>query len=136
MPTILTNTKTVTIPNTTPPDGYVLTYSSADGYYLPKPPSLLIIANAGSTPYNSTTEDVVSVPTHTGSFTVNLPNSVGLPAGKAIYIKDAAGVAAANNIIVSAAALIDGSSTYTINTNYGCVKVIYTGVTWLILTKF
>jgi hypothetical protein len=134
MVTILNNTRTVTVPNVVPPDGYILTYSISDGYYTPKPPSLLIIVNAGPSPYNITTEDVVSVPTHSGSFTVNLPTNP--PPGKAIYIKDAAGVAAANNIIISSAALIDGSSTYIINTNYGCIKVIYTGVTWLILTKF
>jgi len=135
MPTNLVNTKTLTLPVTTPPDGYVLTYSAVDGYYLPKPPSLFILANAGSGPtYSATTEDVVIVATHVGVFTVNLP--INPPIGKTIFIKDSAGVAAANNISIASAALIDGSATYTINTNFGCIKVVFTGSTWFILTKF
>jgi hypothetical protein len=134
MPTNLANTKTLFIPAINPPDGYVLTYSAFDGYYLPKPPALFNLANAGSSPYGATTEDVVVVPSHSGVFIVNLP--VNPPPGKTMFIKDSAGVAAANNISVASAALLDGSGTYTINTNFGCIKVVFTGATWLILTKF
>lgn len=142
MPRFTPRTKTFVMPDLTdrftggnPPDGYVITYSGLDGYYYPKPTSkLLIISSPASSPYNATVEDVVEVQSHAGTFTVNLP--VGPTAGTTMYVKDFAGVAAVNPINVVSAANIDGAGTYTINTNYGCVRVTYSGTTWSILSKF
>lgn len=122
-------------PGGNPPDGYVITYSSLDGYYYPKPTSKLqVISNPVSSPYNITTEDVVLIPNHAGTFTVNLP--VAPTAGTTIYIKDLAGVATANPISVVSAANIDGAGSYSINTNYSAIRVLWTGSTWAILSKF
>ena len=122
-------------PGGNPPDGYIITYSAVDGYYYPKPTSKLLAFNTSPAtgPYTVTTEEVVLVPTHSGTYTVNLP--VSPTAGTAIYIKDFAGVATANNINIVSAANIDGSGTYTINTNYGSVRVMYNGTTWSVLAK-
>jgi hypothetical protein len=129
------NTRTITGSTLVPPDGYVLSFSASDGYYIPRPPiQFLTISSPNTSPYTASTEDVVLVQSHVGTFTVNLP--VGPPAGKTIYIKDFAGVSAANNIIVSSSAFIDGSSTFTINTNYSALRVIFNGSTWSILSKF
>lgn len=135
MPTNFRLTRVVNIPLTAtdPPDGYVVTWSASDGYFVAKPPSLLVSSSPSSSPYSITTEDVVLVQTHVGAFNITVPTSP--PLGKSIYIKDFAGVSAANNIIISSAALIDGSATYTINTNYGSVKLFYDGTTWSILAK-
>lgn len=132
----LSNTRTIVGPVTNPPDGYVLTYSNIDGYYVgkPLPQPLLSIASPNTSPFNATTQEAVLVQSHTGVFTVNLP--VSPTAGKIIYIKDFGGVAAVHNISVVSGQLIDGAGNYTINTNFGCVKVLFDGTTWSILTKF
>lgn len=135
MPTNPLNTRTLTGSVLVPPDGYILTFSGPDGYYIPRPPALNALSGGAiSSPYNATTEDAVLVPTHAGTFTVNLP--INPPTGKAMYVKDFAGVAAANNINVVAAALIDTASPYVINTAFGAVKVVFNGTTWSILSKF
>lgn len=143
MPRFTPKTKTFTMPDVTdrfpttgnPPDGYVITFSALDGYYYPKPTSKLQTFTSPTTsPYNVGAEDVVLVQTHVGTFTVNLPASPA--AGTMVFIKDAAGVALTNNISVVSAALIDGATPYTINTGYGCVKVIFDGTTWSVLSKF
>lgn len=142
MPTNTPRTKTFVIPNMSdrypplgnPPDGYVITYQASDGYYIARPPiKILSFSSPTISPYTVTVEDVVLVQTHAGTFTVNLPT--GSIPGTTVFIKDFAGVAAANVINVVAAALIDGTTPYIINTNYGQVRVIYNGVTWSILSK-
>lgn len=122
-------------PTGNPPDGYIITYSAIDGYYLPKATSkLLAFSNPSTSPYTIVTEDTVLVQNHAGTFTVNLP--ISPTAGFNVIIKDFAGVALANPINVVAAALIDGVSPFVINTNYGAVRVIYNGSTWSIIGKF
>lgn len=145
MPRYTPRTKTFTMPDLTgrfppagnPPDGYVITYVATDGYYYPKPTSKLLVistpSGAGS-PYNVLAEDVVLVPSHAGTYIVNLP--VSPTAGTSIFIKDLDGVAATNNISVVSGANIDGAGSYLINTNYSSIRVMYTGTTWTILTKF
>lgn len=118
-----------------PPDGYVLTYSVNDGYYIPKIISKqLVFSSPTSSPYNVGLEEAVLVQSHSGVFTVNLP--VAPIPGTTIYVKDFAGVAAGNVINVASGANIDGASPYVINTNFGAVRVIFNGSTWSILTKF
>jgi len=142
MPRFTPKTKNFVMPDLTdrfsggnPPDGYVITYSAIDGYYYPKPTAKTLAFSTAPAvgPYTITTEEVVLVPTHAGTYTVNLP--VGPTAGTAIYVKDAAGVAGSNNISIASAANIDGSGTYIINTNYGSVRLMYNGTTWSVLAK-
>lgn len=142
MATYTQRTFTLVIPDMTlryppvgnPPDGYVITYSAADGYYIARPsPRIFNIATAPSTPYNAGIEDVVLVPNHVGLFTVNVPISPLV--GTSIRIKDFAGVAAANNINVATTQLIDGANPYVINTNYGALMITFTGTTWTVLSK-
>ena len=142
MATITPRTFTLVIPDMTdrypptgnPPDGYVITFSAGDGYYIARPsPRILNMATAPSTPYSAGTEDVVLVPNHVGLFTVNIPFSPLV--GTTIRIKDLAGVAAANNINVASTQLIDGANPYVINTNYGAIMITFTGTTWAVLSK-
>lgn len=130
-------------PNTpigSPPDGYVITFNASDGYYIPKPTSKLldlpssVVPIAFETTYNVGLENIVLVGSHTGTFTVNLPASP--IAGTHIFVKDFAGIAATHQIDVVAAVNIDSSTTYTINTTFGVVHVIWTGSIWSILSKF
>lgn len=122
-------------PSNNPPDGYIVTYSGADGYYLAKPLSRIVaISSPGSTPYTPINEDVVLVPNHVGVFTVNLP--LGQTAGKVFFIKDFAGVAAANNIVVSGNGNnIDGAPSQTLTVNYSGIQVVWSGASWAILAN-
>lgn len=141
MPTNIRQTRSLQLPdqtdrypNNAPPDGYVLTYSFADGYYLAKPPSKqLIVSFPASTPYAVGHEDVVLVPNHTGVFEVDLPISPLV--GTVIHIKDLAGVAAANVINVATSQLVDGFNPYPINTNFGAIKIVFIGASWSVLSK-
>lgn len=141
MATIVRTTKTLSLPdqsdrypNDSPPDGYILTYSGADGYYLAKPLSRILAISSPTSPYTPTTEDVVLVPNHVGVFTVNLP--LGQTAGKSFYIKDFAGVAAANNITISGNGNnIDGAPSITLTVNFSGIHVIWSGASWAILSN-
>lgn len=129
------NTKTFTGSTVVPPDGYVLTYSASDGYYIPNIISKqLVFSSPTSSPYNIDLEEAVLVQSHSGTFTVNLP--VAPIPGTTIHVKDFAGVAAGNPINVASGANIDGASPYVINTNFGSIRVLFNGSTWSILTKF
>lgn len=136
MTTTFLNTKTLVIPNVAdPPDGYVITFDASQGAYFARPLSrILAISTPGSTPYLPINEDVILVPGHAGAFTINLP--LGQTTGKVFFIKDFAGVAAANNIVVSGNGNnIDGAASQTITTNFGSLEVIWSGTTWAILAK-
>jgi hypothetical protein len=134
----MVTTKTFIGSTVTPPDGYVLTYDSVDGYYkprpLPNPGQIMSIHSPGAGPYNVGIEDVTIIPSHTGTYTVNLPPIPQV--GRTITIKDGYGDASINPISVAAVPFIDGSPTYSLNTNYGCVRVIFTGTTYMIISKF
>jgi hypothetical protein len=139
-------TRTLTLPDMTlryppvgnPPDGYVLTYIASDGYYVAKPSTrLLIISTVAGTPYNmgSSPEDVTLV-SHGAAFVVNLPTSPLV--GTTVFIKDFSGNAVTFNITVNGGGgqVIDGAASYVINTNYGCIKIVFMGSSWVILDKF
>ena len=135
MATTFLNTKTLTIPNVAdPPDGYVLTFDGYHQAYFAKPLSRILSLSSPGTPYTPINEDVVLVPNHVGVFTINLP--LGQTPGKFFYIKDAAGVAAANNITVSGNGNnIDGAGSQTIVTNFGGIQVIWNGTSWSIIAR-
>lgn len=121
-----------------PPDGYVLTYSVVDGYWsgrpLPNPGQIMSLSTPAVTPYNVGIEDVVAIQAHTGTFIVNLPAAP--QTGRTIVIKDGYGGAALNPINIAATPFIDGAATYVINNNFGSVRVIFTGTTYLILDNY
>jgi hypothetical protein len=144
MPTNKPQTRTLVLPDLadrftgpplgSPPDGYVLTWSAADGYFLPKPSTKLqVISQPSSFPYNIGNEDVVEVQTHAGTVVVNLPSSP-LP-GTNYYIKDFAGVASTNPISIATTQLVDTQNPYQITNNFGCVRVVFNGVTWSVIAK-
>jgi hypothetical protein len=120
-----------------PPDGYVIAFDAADGYYIARPSSkILILTNPtvpGAGSYSVTVEDVALI-THAGTGTINLPTSP--PTGTVVQIKDFSGNCATQNLTVSTAQQIDGSATYVINTNFGSVRAVFAGATWAILDKF
>lgn len=68
------------------------------------------------------------------AFTVTLPSAASYP-GRRLVIKDYGGGAAARNITVSRAGsdTIDGATTQTISTNYGCLTLVSDGASvWMI----
>jgi len=147
MPTNKPQTKTFVIPDQAdrfpsstppglPPDGYVITFSATDGYYIAKPSTRLLILSfpgAGASPYSVVNEDVVEVPSHSGTYQVALPISP-LP-GTQVYIKDAGGVANTNPINITTTQLVDTQNPYQITNNFGCIKVVFTGTTWSVISK-
>lgn len=134
----MVSTKTFIGSTVVPPDGYVLTYDSVDGYYkprpLPNPGQIMSINSPGAGPYNVGIEDVTIISSHVGTYTVNLPAAPQI--GRTIIVKDGYGDASINPISVAAVPLIDGAAAYSINTNYGCVRVVFTGTTYMIISKF
>lgn len=72
------------------------------------------------------TDEYLGVNTSAGGVTILLPNAPST--GRVIYIKDRNGTAATNNIgvtTVGGVVLIDAAATYTINTAYEAVQVIF-----------
>jgi hypothetical protein len=137
-------TRTLSLPDMTvryppagnPPDGYILTFSASDGYYIAKPQTRLLITNTVAvTPYNmSVSPEDVTLVSHSAIFTVNLPTSP--LAGTQVFVKDFSGNASTFNITINAPQQIDGSATYVISTNFGAIHTTFTGATWVILSKF
>lgn len=88
--------------------------------------TLISVANS---PYTVlTTDEFIGVNTTGGQVTVKLPNSPSV--GTYFIIKDIAGGAAVNNILVTTVGgvdSIDGTSVVTMNTAYESLEFIYTG---------
>ena len=61
---------------------------------------------------------------------VSLPVS---PTGTVFIIKDISGVAAINNITITATTTIDGAPNALINTDYGSITMIFNGIEWNIV---
>jgi hypothetical protein len=85
-------------------------------------------------PYSVLVQDSVVFVDTTAARTINLPEA-GIP-GRLITIKDATGTAGANNISVTTIGgtiTIDGATTFTMNTNYQSLRLIFNGANYLIL---
>lgn len=69
-----------------------------------------------------------------GTINITLPLASGVTS-KQLIVKDTSGAAESNTITVTASggALIDGSATQTITSNYGALKLISDGTNWLII---
>ena len=79
-----------------------------------------------------TTDEVIIVGTLSSSITITLPTSP--TAGDTYTVKDQAGGTAINNVIISGNGNnIDGASTYTMNTNYESVTVVFANGSWSII---
>src|SRR5271156_2925161 len=96
-----------------------------------------------TTPYDvQSTDYTVFAPTSSTPvtpFSVVLPNpdtnNATAPNGQVFYIKDTGGNATLNNITIDAGllgVLIDGASTYVINSDYGSVRIISDGTNYFI----
>jgi hypothetical protein len=85
--------------------------------------------NHAASPYTVLAADeFLAVQSSGGAITIKLPNAP--TTGRVIYIKDSNGAANANPISVTTVGgtvTIDGSTTYTINTNYGSISVLFDG---------
>ena len=85
--------------------------------------------NHAASPYTVLSSDqFLAVDVTAGVVTIKLPNAP--TTGTVFYIKDSKGLSATSNISVTTvggAVTIDGSTTYTMNNNYGAISVIFDG---------
>lgn len=97
--------------------------------------SLFIKRVGVSSSYSAGNRDCYIGVTNTLSgVTINLPAAGSNLRGMVIIIKDESGSAAGNPITVSGnGALIDGTPTRSINTNYGMLRLVCSGVAWFII---
>ncbi len=95
---------------------------------------LLAYTNVNTTPYVVlTTDEYLGVDCSGGAITIQLPNAPST--GRVFYIKDRTGSANTNNISVTTvggAVNIDGVTTYTMNTQYASINVLFDGSTYQI----
>jgi hypothetical protein len=84
----------------------------------------------------SNTNCYIAFSAQTAQRTITLPDSTS-NAGRIYMIADELGVAGTTNIIVATTSSqnIDGSTTYTINANYGYVVVMSVGGAWKVISK-
>ena len=106
--------------------------------------SITIAANTGAIVYNyvstndaaspytvAATNYYIGVDSSAGVVSILLPNAP--TTGRAIVVKDKTGSAATNNITITTvggAVLIDGATSFVMNTNYEAVSVLFNGVSW------
>ena len=91
---------------------------------------VLNYSNVTTTPYTVlTTDQFISVDTTTLAITIKLPDAATV--GEYYIIKDRIGLAATNNITVTTvtgAVLIDGATSYTMNTAFQSIQLLGNGV--------
>jgi len=80
------------------------------------------------------TDYVLLVSTSTGPINIDLDVNSPFIEGKILYIKDIDGQATANPISI-VSANVDGNASYSLDTNYQGIQIIYYGGDWFILTK-
>lgn len=96
--------------------------------------STLTYTVVNTTPYVVlATDEFLGVDSSGGIITVQLPNAPST--GRVFTIKDITGSSNANNITITTvggAVLIDAAATYTMNTNYASINVLFNGTKYLI----
>lgn len=94
----------------------------------------LTYTSVNTTPYVVlTTDDFIGVDCSGGAITLQLPNAPAT--GRSWTIKDTTGSAQTNNIAVTTVGgvvLVDAAATYTINTQYAAISVLFNGIKYLI----
>lgn len=92
----------------------------------------LAVTFVSTSPYVAlTTDEWLAVDVTTIPITIQLPNTA--PTGYVYYVKDYKGNAAVNNITVTTVGgviLIDGSTSYNINSNYQEASFLFDGTNW------
>jgi len=84
-------------------------------------------------PHSITLTKTISNPTSAAAVYLRLPAVSAAVAYQDYVVKDGKGDAATNNIIItSTAGTIDGTTSYTISTNYGTVHFITDGTEWFL----
>ena len=98
----------------------------------PGTPGLIPVTNVTTTPFQVLLGDyLLAVNVAVPSFIV-LP--IGAPIGTVFIVKDTSGLAATNNITISApTSTIDGVATYVININYASVTLVRTSTEWSVV---
>lgn len=92
----------------------------------------LVVKTPGAYPYTTVSQDAVILVDTSSARTIT-PLASPLT-GLRHIIKDSVGSAAANNITVTPSGQnIDGAASYTINTNYGSITIVYSGTQWLVI---
>ena len=78
------------------------------------------------------TDYVIGIATTTAAYTLSLPPASTAGVGKVYIIKDIGGSATSNNITIDGygSELINGQTTFPINTNYDSVGLICNGENW------
>ena len=93
-------------------------------------PGLVPVTTVITTPFTVTLNDYFLGVAVAGPSSVILPTS---PTGTVFIIKDIDGDAATNPITITGlGALIDGSASATITTDYGAIQCIFNGIEWSI----
>jgi hypothetical protein len=83
--------------------------------------------------YSVKTTDQLVYASSSAAHTITLP--AGMGEGFSVYVKDVTGNAATFTITVTAAVNIDGASSYTITTNYGHARFVYSATNTLWYTS-
>jgi hypothetical protein len=90
--------------------------------------------NVTTSPYQMLDTDYIVDVNVSSAASITLPSPI---IGGIYKIKDNSGAAATNNITISAGLkTIDGASTYVINTNYGCIEVVYNDTEWNVIAGY
>lgn len=88
--------------------------------------------NNAASPYTILSTDYyIGANVTAGAITLRFPNAP--TAGRIFVVKDTAGLSAANNISITTVGgivTIDGAATYTLNTNYASVQLIFNGTSY------
>lgn len=141
---VVSNLNVVTINTATGQLGSTVLTAGTNVSISTAPNQIIISANAtsytenytgithASSPYSATASDYyIGADVTLGVITVYLPAAP--VTGRALVIKDRAGLAATSNITVTTLAgivTIDGATTAVMNNNYQSIQVIYNGTSW------
>jgi hypothetical protein len=122
---------TATYPSTAGTSGNILT-SNGTNWTSAAMSTIVNVTSPGAYPYTTLSTDQVIIVNTSTAKTINLIASP--TTGQYYRIKDVTGTAGTNNITVTPnSGNIDGSASYTINSNYGSIDVVYTGSQWNVL---
>lgn len=98
----------------------------------PGTPGLVPVTNVTTTPFNVLLGDYFLAVNVASPSSIVLP--IGAPIGTVFIVKDTSGLAATNNITISApTSTIDGVATYVININYASVTLVRTSTEWSVV---